>query len=235
VQETIEKAISNLLTEKTNLTGAGRTDTGVHASYFVAHFDCTELKDPKLLLNKLNRYLGSSILIFNIKSAENSHHARFDAISRTYKYVLSKNKQPFLDNLSYHYHRKLDLKALNEASSILLGTRDFSSFAKLHGGNKTNLCLVSIAEWSESGDYLIFTIKADRFLRNMVRSVTGTLLDVGKLKIDVAEFQKIIDSKNNQNASASAPPQALYLFDIEYPVEYGLVNPVLQSEFPFTW
>ncbi len=235
VQEIMEKALSNLLREKINLTGAGRTDAGVHASYFVAHFESSCMSDPRFIVQKLNRYLHSSIAVFRIIPVYENFHARFDAISRTYKYVISRHKQPFLDKLCYYYHKDLDLDAMDRASKILINTEDFTSFAKLHGGNKTNICNISLAKWLSFDGWIIFTVKADRFLRNMVRSLTGTLMDVGKGKMGVREFKEIIEAGNNQMASASAPAHALFLFDIEYPDEYGLKNPVLKSSLPFSW
>jgi len=235
LQEIMEKSLSDLLREGIKLTGAGRTDTGVHASYFVAHFDTMELADPDQLVRKLNRYLDNHISVFRIIEADADAHARFSALNRTYKYVIFRKKQPFLDDLGYLYQGKLDIDRMNEASEIIKQTEDFSSFAKMHSNNKTNRCRIIDSYWEEKEKNLVFTIRADRFLRNMVRSITGTILDVGKAKLDLSEFRKIITSGVNQKASASAPAKGLYLSDIEYPEEYNLQNPAKNSFLPFNW
>lgn len=233
VQEVMEKAISDILRTTISLTGAGRTDTGVHASYFVAHFDCDIPFKPDKLSFKLNGYLGKDITIFRILEAPPEAHARFDAISRSYKYLVLRKKHSFLHEYSFLYQREPDLGRMNEAADIIKRTEDFSSFAKLHSDNKTNICTISKALWEEKDNYLVFTITADRFLRNMVRSISATILDVGKKKITLDEFRDIIHSRNNQMASASAPAQGLFLWDIEYPGHYGLVNPGKENFLPF--
>ncbi len=233
LQQVIEEALSNLLKERISVTGAGRTDTGVHASYLVAHFDSANLTDTGWLMNKLNRYLHNDIKLYNVLETSSDAHARYDATSRTYKYLVLRKKQPFLNDLAHYLHSPLNLDALHIATAMVRDTRDFSSFAKLHSDNKTNICKVYKAEWKEMNDFLIFTIKADRFLRNMVRALTGTLLDVGKEKISIEDLNNIIESRNNQNASASAPAKGLYLFDINYPEKFGLNNPVKNNFLPF--
>ncbi len=233
LQEVLEEALSRLLDETIKITGAGRTDSGVHASYFVAHFDAQGLYDTAGLVEKLNRYLHNDILIYNILDTEPEAHARYDATSRTYKYLIIRNKHPFLNDHAYHYHGDLNMEALETATSGLRDISDFSSFAKLHSDNKTNICKIYAAEWQERDNFLSFTLKADRFLRNMVRALTGTLLDVGKGKITVEDFYHIVESKNNQKASASAPAKGLYLFDISYPKSFGLNNPVKRNYLPF--
>lgn len=233
LQQVIEEALSNLLREKISVTGAGRTDTGVHASYYVAHFDSANISDTVWLLNKLNRYLHNDIKVYNIIETQSDAHARYDASSRTYKYLILRKKQPFLNEHAHYLHSHLNLDALQMATGMVADTRNFSSFAKLHSDNKTNICKIYRAEWKELNDFLIFIIEADRFLRNMVRALTGTLLDVGKEKISLKDFNKIIESHNNQKASASAPAKGLYLFDINYPEKFGLNNPVKDNFLPF--
>lgn len=233
VQEVMEKVISDILRTTISLTGAGRTDTGVHASYYVAHFDCDIPLKPEKLSFKLNGYLNKDITILRILEAPPEAHARFDAISRTYKYLVLLKKHSFLYPYALLFQKDLDLERMNEASGIIRQTEDFSSFAKLHSDNKTNICSISRAFWEEKEDTLVFTITADRFLRNMVRSLTGTILDVGKKKISLDEFRDIIKSRDNQKASASAPAQGLFLWDIEYPGHYGLVNPGKENFLPF--
>lgn len=233
VQEVLEKAISTILGTDISLTGAGRTDSGVHASYFVAHFDCESHFNCGKLTHKLNRYLKKDISVFTVKETSGEFHARFEAVSRTYKYVISKKKSVFLPELAMLYTGDLDLQKMNAASSIILNTSDFTSFAKLHSDNKTSVCEIKNIGWESRGDIIVFTITADRFLRNMVRSITATLLEIGKSKLSLAELEEIINSKDNQKTPMSAPAHGLYLFDIQYPETYKLKNPVGESEFPF--
>ena len=203
VQEEINKALTLLLKQEINVTGAGRTDTGVHASFFVAHFDSDVVIDhTQALTNKLNRFLGKNIAIKDIYAVQPDMHARFSAISRTYKYYINKNKNPF----TYTF-----------ACELLLHYKDFTSFSKLHTDVKTNICHLIEANWEETDEQLIFTIKADRFLRNMVRAIVGTLLDVGQKRITLEQFQQIIESKDRCKAGTSVPGNALFLCDIEYP------------------
>jgi tRNA pseudouridine38-40 synthase len=233
VQEVMEQAMSDILRTAISLTGAGRTDTGVHARYFVAHFDCKTSFNPDKLSFKLNGYLNKDITILRILEAPPEAHVRFDAISRTYKYLVLRKKHSFLHPYALLLQNDLDMERMNEASGIIKQTKDFSSFAKLHSDNKTNICSISQAYWEEKEDYLVFTITADRFLRNMVRSITGTLLDVGKKKISLDEFRDIIESHDNQKASASATAQGLFLWNIEYPARYRLVNHGKENFLPF--
>lgn len=233
LQQVIEEALSNLLKENISITGAGRTDTGVHASYFVAHFDSESLSDASGLKKKLNRYLHRDILVYNISGTNPDAHARYDAVSRTYKYVILRKRHPFLNAHAHFFHGHLDLDAMRKATSMIMNTSDFSSFAKLHSDNKTNVCKIYKAEWVEVDNFLVFIIEADRFLRNMVRALTGTIMDVGKEKISPDDFHMIIESRNNQRASASAPATGLYLFDISYPGCFRLNNPVKNNFLPF--
>ena len=233
VQQYLQESVSTILREEVTITGAGRTDTGVHASYYVAHFDTETLLDTDAFGRKLNYFLSNDITIFSVHKSDPEFHARFNALSRSYKYICSLNKSPFLTDLCYSYQVSLDFEEMNTASALLLEYNDFTSFAKLHSDNKTNLCQIKEAKWELHGDCLIFTIKADRFLRNMVRAITGTIFDVGNGRIGLEEFKKIIEGRDNQLASASAPAKGLYLSDIEYDEKYACVNPGIKKDFPF--
>lgn len=223
VQQTLEEALSVILRADVAVTGAGRTDTGVHARVMYAHFDHDgELPARERFLNGLNRLCGPHIAVSDVLDVHDDAHARFDATSRTYKYFVALEKSPFLTGCSWHSPSALDVSAMNEAASLLLATADFTSFAKLHSDAKTNICRVSRAEWCEwRNDYgvpgIVFTITADRFLRNMVRAVVGTLVDVGRGKLTVEDFKDIIEKRDRCSAGTSMPPQALYLWDITYP------------------
>ena len=218
VQEDINKALSLLLKQEINVTGAGRTDTGVHASFFVAHFDSeTAILHTQALIDKLNRFLGKNIAIKDIYAVVPDAHARFSAISRTYKYYINKTKNPFSYPFAYRPHPLPDIRLMNKACELLLRYEDFTSFSKLHTDVKTNICHLMEAYWKETDEQLVFTIKADRFLRNMVRAIVGTLLDVGQKRITLEQFQKIIESKDRCKAGTSVPGNALFLCNIEYP------------------
>ncbi len=220
VQETIEKGLSTILREKIAAVGAGRTDTGVHASFFVAHFDSQKdnLSHPDFTY-KLNSFFPADIAVQKIWKVPADAHARFDAISRTYHYYITTQKDPFGIQASYKYLLPLDLEAMNEAAKTLLGYSDFTSFSRLHTDVKTNNCKIYAAQWEKKGQQLVFSIKADRFLRNMVRAVVGTLLDVGKRKLTVEDVKQIIEKKDRGVAGASAPAEGLFLTHIEYPDE----------------
>ncbi|MDE5790266.1 MAG: tRNA pseudouridine(38-40) synthase TruA [Muribaculaceae bacterium] len=235
VQQTLEEALSTILRAPVSITGAGRTDTGVNARVMFAHFDTdgdtTRLNDRKRFLLSLNRLCGPAIAIHDLIPVADDAHARFDAVKRTYKYFVSFEKTPFLSEISWHSPSRLDIDAMNECASLLLQTTDFTSFAKLHSDAKTNICRVTQAGWTpwhspflngdgEDEDYsrgAVFTISADRFLRNMVRAVVGTLVDVGRGKISRTGFQKIIEDRDRCSAGTSMPPQALFLWDVRYP------------------
>ena len=215
----IEKALSTILREVITVVGAGRTDTGVHASFFVLHFDCQIEKIPENIVYKLNSFLPSDISVQKIWKVKNEMHARFSAISRTYKYFISTEKNPFLIETTYEYLQALDIKKMNKAARVLFEYKDFTSFSRLHTDVKTNMCKISRAEWKEENNQFIFTIKADRFLRNMVRAIVGTLIEVGREKISINEFRNIIELKDRSAAGASAAARGLFLVDIEYPEE----------------
>jgi len=217
VQEVLEKALSTVLREDIAVVGAGRTDTGVHASFYVLHFDVSnEIQEPEKLVYHLNRFLPGDIAVQNIKKVNNDFHARFSAASRTYKYFISTVKDPFNTETCYQFTIPLDVEKMNEAAKTLFEYTDFTSFAKLHTDVKTNNCKIFQAEWERNDNKLVFTIKADRFLRNMVRAIVGTLLEIGKGKITGDDFRSIIEMKNRGAAGTSAPPQGLFLVDIGY-------------------
>lgn len=218
VEQTVEDALSRLLGVSIMLTGAGRTDTGVHASFYVAHFDCDAPLDCEALRYHLNSVLPFDIAVNNIYQVADSAHARFDALQREYSYHIVTVKEPFRRETSWQLFLPLDVDAMNHAAEMLTKFTDFTSFAKLHGGNKTNICHVSKAEWTRISDTeIVFTIRADRFLRNMVRALVGTLVDVGRGKITPDEFGEIIEARDLSRASSSAPAEGLFLTDIVYP------------------
>ncbi|HNW49830.1 MAG TPA: tRNA pseudouridine(38-40) synthase TruA [Prolixibacteraceae bacterium] len=234
VQELLEKAFSLLLGQKVEITGAGRTDTGVHASFFVAHFDVgNAIPDTDKLVQKLNSFLPNDILIYHIFTVEAGFHARFSALSRTYHYYLSDRKEPFRGEFTARYPYSLDVDLMNEAAALMLQFVDFTSFSKLHTDVKTNNCKVTTARWERRDGLLVFEIKADRFLRNMVRAVVGTLIDVGRGKISIPEFISIVESKDRREAGTSVDARGLFLTDIEYPQPVHAALLRSPSGFPF--
>ncbi|MFB6340684.1 tRNA pseudouridine(38-40) synthase TruA [Saccharicrinis sp. FJH62] len=219
VQETLENAFSLILRQNIQLTGCGRTDTGVHAKYFVAHFDCEEqISDADQLIYKLNSYLNFDIVIYSVTRVDAETHARFSAIEREYEYHLVTRKNPFFKDTSFFLPFTPDFEHMNEAALKLLEHTDFTSFSKLHTDVKTNNCKIIRAEWTRQNEYYwFFHIRADRFLRNMVRAVVGTLLEVGKHKITVDEFESVIREKDRGKAGTSVPGNALFLTDVVFP------------------
>lgn len=233
VQQVLNDTLSTFFRQEIETVGAGRTDTGVHAKCFYAHFDLNngiEIDNIKSVVGKLNSFLDKSIVIYNIFKVRENAHARFDAISRTYQYIISTEKNPFDYCFSYYYNRPLDDKIMNEAAEILFNHTDFSCFSKSNTQVKTNNCKIMEAKWIRDDNKLIFTIKADRFLRNMVRAIVGTIIDVGSKKISLADFNKIIESRKRTNAGYSVPAHALYLIDIEYPEDIFIKSIDLDSE-----
>ncbi len=219
VQGVIEKSLSVILQEKISVTGAGRTDTGVHASYFVAHLDSSNLKltANKNILFRLNRFLPKDITISEIKTVKKEAHARFDALSRTYEYHIAQEKEPFLNEYSWYRYGISDIEKMNMAALYLREYNDFTSFSKKHTDVKTFICRIDSAEWFMNNRQLVFKIKADRFLRNMVRAIVGTMIDIGTGIKEPEEIRNIIESKNRSMAGVSAPAEGLFLTDIEYP------------------
>ena len=220
VQEELNRALSTLLREEIQVVGAGRTDTGVHASFYIAHFDSSQvLSDLEKIVYKLNRLTGKEIAISALYPVEQDVHARFSALSRTYKYYIDKQKNPFTYPFAWKVFPIPDIQRMNEACKVLFEYTDFTSFSKLHTDVKTNNCTIFEAKWEDQDEQLVFTIKANRFLRNMVRAIVGTLVDIGQGKIDIAGLRKIIASRNRCNAGTSVPGHALFLCGIEYPPE----------------
>lgn len=221
VQEEIEKALTTVLRKEISIVGAGRTDTGVNAREMYAHFDYDEpLPDKGRLMISLNRLVGKDIAIHDIFQVAEDVHARFDALSRTYKYFVSFEKTPFFYPLSWFCPNGLDIDKMNEAAKILLKTDDFTSFAKLHSDAKTNICKVTEAKWTKEGENMaVFTITADRFLRNMVRAVVGTLVEVGRGKMTLEQFEEVVRIKDRCSAGQSMPGEALFLWEVKYNFE----------------
>jgi tRNA pseudouridine38-40 synthase len=219
VQQVLDKALSVILSEQVNTLGAGRTDTGVHARFFCAHFDSSseDLDVRKNFIYKLNSYLPKDISVSAVKKVRSDANARFSALSRTYTYYISQNKNPFTEEAAWFIHGGLDITAMNKACTVLLRHSDFTSFSKLHTDVKTNNCRVMSAVWEESDGMLVFTITADRFLRNMVRAIVGTMAETGKGKLSVADFENIIVARDRGRAGKSAPAKGLFLTAIEYP------------------
>lgn len=213
----MENAISKLLRKKLELVGAGRTDAGVHAKVMYAHFDYETEIDTIALEYRLNAFLPEDIAIHKIVRVKENAHARFDATSRTYEYWITKVKNPFLAASAHYIKQELDIVAMNKASELLLSHTDFQCFSKSNTDVHTYNCDVTRAVWCAEDEKMIFTITADRFLRNMVRAVVGTLLDVGKGKTTLKDVEAILASKDRSKAGASVPAKGLYLTKIEYP------------------
>ncbi|KAB1157635.1 tRNA pseudouridine(38-40) synthase TruA [Flavobacterium luteum] len=216
VQETLNKALSVVLHSEINLMGAGRTDTGVHAKEMYAHFDLETTIDSLKTIHKLNSYLPSDIAIFDIILVKDEAHARFDATKRTYEYHIHSFKNVFLEEQSWYYKKELDVNLMNEAAMILLKHDDFQCFSKVNTEVNTFNCKITEAFWQKKNNQYVFTISANRFLRNMVRAIVGTLIKVGLHQITLTEFNAIIESKSRNEAGFSVPAHGLYLTKIEY-------------------
>lgn len=230
VQQKIEEALSVVTRLPVSIVGAGRTDAGVHAREMFAHFDLPKpVADKRRLIISLNRLVGRNIAIDDLIEVAEDAHARFDAVERTYKYFVTFKKSAFLYPYAWYSPSRLDIDMMNEAASELLQTEDFTSFAKLHSDAKTNICDVRHAKWDVADndisngfsglfvDGIVFTISADRFLRNMVRAVVGTLVEVGRKKISVQDFKDIILRRDRCSAGISMPAEALFLWSVKYP------------------
>jgi tRNA pseudouridine38-40 synthase len=216
VQETLNKALSTVLNCKIDCMGAGRTDTGVHATQMYAHFDCAELQNTTSIIHKLNSFLPKDIVVHDLIQVHDDAHARFDATKRTYEYHIHSFKNAFLQNKSWYFHQKLNVDLMNQACKILFNHTDFQCFSKVHTDVNTFDCKIYEAFWKQENANLIFTISADRFLRNMVRAILGTMVNVGIEKITLEEFQTIIESKDRNKAGFSVPAHGLYLTKVEY-------------------
>ena len=216
VQETLNNALSVILNSDINCMGAGRTDTGVHAKEMFAHFDYTPTLEIESTLHKLNSYLPKDIAIYDIIPVHEDAHARFGAKKRTYQYHISSVKDVFSQEECWYYHQNLEVELMNQAAKILLNHTDFQCFSKVNTDVNTFNCTIYEAYWKHENNQLIFTISADRFLRNMVRAIVGTLVNVGLHKITLADFNSIIENKNRSEAGFSVPAQGLFLTKIEY-------------------
>ena len=251
VQEELEKALTTILRTPIELTGAGRTDAGVHALNMVAHFDIADdilpaylkesdteigqrsysppvlggvprsgegvINEYKRLINNLNSLLPYDIAVKKIERVTEEAHARFDALSRKYEYHIITHKNPFLKEQACRIHFPLNIELMNEAAKVLFEYEDFTSFSKLHTDVKTNNCTIMEAYWQQRGDELVFTIKANRFLRNMVRAIVGTLMEVGRERLTIDGFRQVIEAKNRCSAGHSVPACGLYFIEAEYP------------------
>ncbi len=217
VQEVLEKAFATLLREKVSLVGAGRTDAGVHAKQMFAHFEIDPIQDVKDLKYKLNAILPEDIAVQEIIHVSKEAHARFDAVSRTYEYWITQRKDPFYKDGAHYVKQDIEIERMNEAALLLLEHDDFECFSKSNTDVYTYLCDITAANWVIEDDLLIFTITANRFLRNMVRAIVGTLLDVGVGKSNIDDVKAIINSKNRSNAGTSVPAKGLYLTQVIYP------------------
>lgn len=217
VQEELQKAMSILLRKPMEVVGAGRTDTGVHARKMVAHFDYDEEVDCPQLVYKLNKLLPRDIAVQQVEPVAEDMHARFSAKSRTYHYFVHMGKNPFLRSYSWHVYGNIDFELMNQAASVLMEYKDFTSFSKVNTDTKTNDCTITEAHWDRVGeDQWCFTITANRFLRNMVRAIVGTLMEVGRGRMTIEQLRRVIDAKDRCCAGDSVPGNALFLVQVKY-------------------
>ena len=217
VQETLEKTLFTALQVETPVVGAGRTDAGVHASQYFAHFDAEKVKNKEKFIYKLNSLLPDDIAVYDLIEVNDEAHARFYATARSYEYYVVQRKDPFSFETAHYVKNELDVEKMNLAASILLGHRDFKCFSKSKTDVHTYNCKITSAQWVRENDVLVFKITADRFLRNMVRAIVGTLLEIGLDKIPVSRLHQILESRDRQEAGTSVPAKALFLSKIEYP------------------
>ena len=222
IQQVLNEMLSRLLNESVSVYGCGRTDTGVHATEYYAHFDTSVnlLADEAHWVFKFNNALPADIAVQKILKVRENANARFDAVARTYKYLVNRSKDPFHVNSACYIYGELDMEEMNKAAAILFEYEDFTSFAKTGAQTGTNICKIYRAEWKEENGLLVFTISADRFLRNMVRAIVGTMLMVGKKKITVEKFRKTIEDRDRTKAGLSAHACGLYLVKVDYPANY---------------
>lgn len=216
VQETVNKTVSVILNSEIIIMGAGRTDTGVHAKEMFAHFDFETPIDTAILVHKLNSYLPKDIVVYDIFPVQTDNHARFNATKRTYEYHINSFKDAFLQDESWYFHQELDINLMNKAAKLLLNYEDFQCFSKVNTEVNTFDCTIFEAHWKEEKNKLVFTISANRFLRNMVRAIVGTLVNIGLRKITLEDFDTIIRSKDREKAGFSVPAHGLYLTKIDY-------------------
>lgn len=219
VQEVLDDSLTKILREPISSTGSGRTDTGVHASQQFVHFDSTQQLDPEQVIYRLNRILPDDVAAIQLYLVQEDAHARFHAFARTYHYYITHRKNPFSRYHAWHHSRPLDVEKMNEAAAILLKYEDFTTFSKVKGDTKHYRCDMYEAVWQQEGEGLKFTIRANRFLRGMVRLIVGALADVGRGKLSVEAFEQIIASQDRSKASGAAPSEGLFLAKVEYPPE----------------
>ncbi|KPK80217.1 MAG: pseudouridine synthase [Bacteroides sp. SM23_62_1] len=221
VQGILNRDLSIVLGEKIETTGAGRTDTGVHVKVFYAHFDSEKdnLQKDTNLVFRINGKLSKDIAVHEILKVKDDAHARYDAINRTYEYHITRVKNPFLTEFAHYIYGELDFEAMKTASALLLNVSDFTSFSKVDTDVKTNICKVSRADWEIDKEKIVFTITADRFLRDMVRAIVGTMLDIGYGRLKPEDLTVIINKKDRSAAGASVPAKGLFLTDVQYPAE----------------
>ncbi len=217
VQQLVENTLSNVIRKDITIVGCGRTDAGVHASQFFLHFDMEEELDTENLIFKLNSCLPTDIAIYRVFSVSDKDHARFSAVFRSYEYRIFLKKNPFFTDTSWQvYNQNYDLKKMNEAAKILFEYTNFKCFSRSRTDVKTYNCKIMRAEWIQDNDVFVFHIKADRFLRNMVRAIVGTLLQIGQHKITLQDFRRIIESEDRTQAGASAKAKGLFLTEVGY-------------------
>ena len=224
VQETLEKALSLILREKIGVVGAGRTDAGVHAKHIVAHFETEKEFDLEKMIFKLNSVLPETVAIKRIYKVTANAHARFDALTRAYEYRIVRQKNPFETESAYFFKGKLDVEAMNSAAAELLNYTNFKCFSKSKTDVKTYNCTMFYAYWEEKDNVLTFHVSANRFLRNMVRAIVGTLIDIGIGKLQVDDIHKILASQNRSEAGYSVPAKGLYLTNVTYPKTIYITN-----------
>ena len=224
VQETLEKALSLILREKIGVVGAGRTDAGVHAKHIVAHFETEKEFDLEKMIFKLNSVLPETVAIKRIYKVTTNAHARFDALTRAYEYRIVRTKNPFEIESAYFLKGKLDVEAMNSAAAELLNYTNFKCFSKSKTDVKTYNCTMFYAYWEEKDNVLTFHVSANRFLRNMVRAIVGTLIDIGIGKLQVDDIHKILASQNRSEAGYSVPAKGLYLTNVTYPKTIYITN-----------
>ena len=216
VQEVVENAMSKILRKKIGIVGSGRTDTGVHCRRQYFHVDLSEPFNSKALLQNMNALLPRDIAVHSIQKIHPEASARYHAVQRSYQYIISRKKDPFLTGLAWHFFKPLDVATMNKGAALLTGTHDFECFSKVKTDVNHFLCTIKKAKWKVKGDLLIFDISANRFLRGMVRAIVGTLIDLGTGKISLKEFEAILKSKDRKKAGMNVPADGLYLVDVKY-------------------
>lgn len=217
IQQIVEKCLGTVLRHKLSIVGSGRTDTGVHCVQQFFHVDIDKPFEREKLIAQMNSFLPPDIAIRTISQIKPDASARYDAVERSYEYVITRRKDPLRKGLSFHYFKEIDLKTMNKAAALLVGTHDFEAFSKVKTDVNHFICTVKEAEWNQKGDLLVFNITANRFLRGMVRAVVGTLLDTGTGKISLKAFQDILKSKDRKKAGMNVPAEGLFLTKVKYP------------------